>query len=797
MRPLLLEVKGFTSFRASARIDFADLSLFAITGPTGSGKSSLMDAICYALYGQVPRVGRNIKELISKGEERLRVALEFSRRGERYRIIRSTARCLCERCSANPDSPPHRPPLQVQLERLQDLDWVPEEDRAEGANRRIEAILGLDFEGFTRSVLLPQGQFHLFLAGEPKERRRVLRELLRLDLYEAVMRLANSEALQREQEAAGLKRRLMEDFVGITEEALVESRRRLEELQSKAEGIAALVEAVRQGLAQAQGCLAAGARLNSARREFEACEKLLLEARATFDGGVEEMRLVDEGLKKVEEDLAESAFQPELHRRLQLARVPLREHERAASAVRTIQEQAARQERIVEESRRLQEVAQEALSGALEALQDAELKRNDIRQRHAAVLLRRDLKPGDACPVCSQQVAVVPPIEHIAVSEAENAYKQAKMMGEAAAKKVEAAVRKTALAEQGLATVGNRLVEAQQEVARWQREGTDALGSPVLPARSEVEKQWMAQEEAKQRHDWLESQRGGFLERRSKLALAYRKAQEELAGLEATAGARRTSVEQSEREVSENRGKLVELSRRWQWEETLEARDDARLVSVMETMATAIQKDSRDVQQDIGAATANIQRIESGIKQVSGLRDEERDLASKGRLARDLATLLRADRFQAFIEEAALRLLAQGGSAYLLQVSSGRYEFAAERQEFLVVDHWNADEKRSVRTLSGGETFLASLALALALAEQLPEVGAGSNGASLESLFLDEGFSNLDIETRNVVADALERLHQDGTRMVGVITHDRELAERMPSRIIVHKTESGSSVSIE
>ena len=75
MKPLRLHIQGLTSYREPVDIDFSDLDLFAITGPTGAGKSSLVDAITYALFGQVPRVGRNVKELISQGADRLNVSL--------------------------------------------------------------------------------------------------------------------------------------------------------------------------------------------------------------------------------------------------------------------------------------------------------------------------------------------------------------------------------------------------------------------------------------------------------------------------------------------------------------------------------------------------------------------------------------------------------------------------------------------------------------------------------------------------------------------------------------------------
>ena len=167
---------------------------------------------------------------------------------------------------------------------------------------------------------------------------------------------------------------------------------------------------------------------------------------------------------------------------------------------------------------------------------------------------------------------------------------------------------------------------------------------------------------------------------------------------------------------------------------------------------------------------------------------------------------LKAHELIAWIQEEALARLAEGGSRHLAKLSQNRYalrlgsgtEEAAARaeQDFFFVDAWNGDSIRSVRTLSGGETFLASLALALALAESLTDLGAESRATdALESLFLDEGFGTLDTETLDVVVGALDALH-GGARMVGIVTHVRDLAERLPARLEVGRTGTTASVRV-
>ena len=98
-----------------------------------------------------------------------------------------------------------------------------------------------------------------------------------------------------------------------------------------------------------------------------------------------------------------------------------------------------------------------------------------------------------------------------------------------------------------------------------------------------------------------------------------------------------------------------------------------------------------------------------------------------------------------------------------------------------------------MRTLSGGETFQASLALALAVSEHVMELSVTTGRTSLESIFLDEGFGTLDETSLDIVASTIEALRDDG-RMVGIVTHIRELSDRVPVRFRVHKDASGASV---
>lgn len=232
MTPLELQLEGFTCYRRLARVRWggAEAELFAVTGPTGAGKSTLLDAITYALYGQTPRLGaRGLESLLTPGATTMHVQLTFRAARGVYRVTRAAQRRAGGVTT------------EVRVERAEDGAgaWrqLPESERVRDANRAIEEIVGLDYAGFTRAVLLPQGAFDEFLRGDAAERRRLLVALLGLDRVERVRELAGRLARDAEAQAGGLERRLEEDYADATAAAARELTDRRDELQAEASGL--------------------------------------------------------------------------------------------------------------------------------------------------------------------------------------------------------------------------------------------------------------------------------------------------------------------------------------------------------------------------------------------------------------------------------------------------------------------------------------------------------------------------------------------------------------------------------
>ena len=194
------------------------------------------------------------------------------------------------------------------------------------------------------------------------------------------------------------------------------------------------------------------------------------------------------------------------------------------------------------------------------------------------------------------------------------------------------------------------------------------------------------------------------------------------------------------------------------------------------------------------AALARVDAIVDARNRTADLEKRAAAAVEQSRVARMLGGLLSIDKFPRWLTRSALEVLVTAASTTLMELSTGQFELTLnDAGAFTIIDHYDADAERIVKTLSGGETFQASLALALALSTHLGTLAA-SGAAQLEAIFIDEGFGTLDEQTLEVVATTLETLAASAGRMVGVVTHVPALAARVPVRFAVSRDRRGSSV---
>ena len=277
MRPIHLSVEGLACFKETQEIDFSGLDLFAISGPTGAGKSTVLDAILFALYGEVPRVGKqDLKEMISAARERVSVRFDFAVGERQYRIARALRR---------------RGAATVRLEEHDGTDFNKVlADQVRTASVDVARLLGLDVDAFTQAVILPQGEFARFLKADPRKRREMLRTLLRLDVYERMRQAAQDTSTRKKHELDALQQRLREEYDGVSDASLAalqseskQAETQLEERRRESDVAEARLIKVRDRHAKTVDLVKSEARLaelhgsapkiDEARRELEAARR--------------------------------------------------------------------------------------------------------------------------------------------------------------------------------------------------------------------------------------------------------------------------------------------------------------------------------------------------------------------------------------------------------------------------------------------------------------------------------------------------------------------------------------------
>jgi exonuclease SbcC len=763
-------MEGFLAYRARTEVDFADVDLFVLSGPTGAGKSSVIDAMIFALYGTIPRLadGRAVAPIISARADRARVAFDFTVGDMGYTAVRLVQRTRSGGATT----------AEARLER--ESGEVLAGNAAE-LTAKVEGLLGLTYDHFTKAVVLPQGDFAAFLSDTPRDRQALLRALLDIDLFAQVMQLANDRA----REAGGRLQATEQNLARLvvpTVEQVDQARSRLEvlleaeaTLPARAEEILALETALVAVRERHAALSAAVARLEaiSVPEHLETLQSDRAMARELAAGLDDELAKLHMAGKSLDEQMA--GHPP-------LARLEGWLADRAKLADLDVQKALLDLETLAE-----------AVAKTTAARKAARVSYERLRVEHSAHELRAHLASGDTCPVCQSVIATLPeadgpdPLEglagelraaELAVDAARDAMKEAEGRGGQIGQQIEAL-------EAHLAEVAQKeAVEAEIVVVRALEQESSANREAQLKVRGESD---LAREQLTE----LE-QRGSAL-RESMLTAWGSVADEEppVPGDDVVESWRRFGAWRDEKlstRIAERAGLGEDLD------------DAARAVGeaqeslrgwLSQLGIEAKGSPERDLALAVARARAELSDFERTIATAAELESEIEVDKAKVRVASSLATYLRANNFEAWLLEEALESLVEGANLLLDDLSAGAYSLQARDRAFQVIDHRNADLARTTRSLSGGETFLVSLSLALSMADQLAELTGTSS--RLESVLLDEGFGSLDQESLDVVAAVLDELVGRG-RTVGLVTHVRELAERIPVRFEVTKGPDSSSI---
>ena len=876
MKPIQLVLSAFGPYVERTVIDFSALGeegLFLIAGDTGAGKTTIFDAISFALYGEASggkekRKSKSFHSDYVSDQTETYVELTFRHRGETWWIRRNLE---YQRPAKKKKDGMETTTRQAADAQMRNEDTGEEILRMDDVNRRVRELLGLTQDQFTQTVMIAQGDFLKILTASSDDRKKLFRDLFHTNLYvdlqsrlqeknracadeqKALEQVILSAEGKIDPEAEFAEREILLSYCGqiqhtdalcallarlIEQEKAAQEQARAQKKEA-ADQIGALIAAVTEGervnrdFADWESKKARLAALTAGQGEIDAQRAALAAARRAQQLETDEalMRRTRRDMDAQRAALSEAqAALEQAEKALPEAETRMKEAESRGGEIHALLAQAKQMEDCLPV---LGEV--ERLKAALDT-QKRELQRltADSSRAQAAYtaaqnsyylsqagLLARELKAGQPCPVCGS-TAHPCPAQITPETVTRQALEQAAQRRETAEKaQSDAATRLAANqaalderedrlralkigADETQQRLAARIDAAHQAAADRQREidaarsAYQALDKRKTAAQSAVD---AAQKQLAALEKDLRAQTEAFEQKRA----AH--------GFENEASyrlAKRTNadIERLDREIRNyDEQKRTLAAQTHELEDKLSGRQRTDLTALQNRRAAALDRQAKAE----NAEKAMVRKLtlhesaEREIRQANAAIQKKR---GKWQIIQELYTCCagiaagnpRAKlTFEAYVQQYYFRFVVAAANKRLTRLTDGMFTLRVMREAANRVSQSGLDlevldrstgQARDVSTLSGGESFLASLALALGLSDA---VQSQSGQIRMDAMFIDEGFGSLDENALRSSIDVLLEL-ADGKRLIGIISHVQELEERIDKQIVVTKTPNGSTV---
>ncbi len=859
MKPKFLQLCGINSFSEPASIDFEQLldqGIFGIFGDTGSGKSTILDCIGFALYGTVSRNGTNSSDFINFRCEKGYVIFVFEifYNGARrtYRVEREIKRKKDGSAAQN-------------LFIYEEIGgkFVTVEEGVNRGNAFLLNVIGLKQDDFEKCIALPQGEFARFIKEQPGKRLEIVSRLFDLERFGAnLSRRASNKSAALTKDADILAARL-EQYADITKEKLAavgeeisariaedgKFRVKIDEEREREKKLHALVDAKKEY----EKVLLQKEALERKKGEMDVLEKELGRldvAKAVLAAERERLSCTTQYTEAMRR--REYAAQKAEEAKTTLLSLPAYDEEAAAKELELLSLQKGKAELSADALREQNETKRELALCVerFETLKQRTVDPDYDTRLKELLALQENLGAGDLYAFLSAQknalyrneygrfaseikglqekYPVISPdsepliVRYSALSEGEKldfddlkgAFEKrenAKKAAEKARLNLESAQSAYLLNKSRLDAVTEKINSLKEKISSLEEKIADApdvasLDRLIAQKRAEREKSLAAKARAEREKNAADvavaSASAEETARRDALLQAQRRLENMLEGVF-------TDVNEAEALVHRygdagTAGHILADYRQRSAEVTAKYREfkdvdfSEATAEELGVLQSALKETERLRDENAGllaVARENEKRFRTMLTEKEALEKEFKEKQKEAETAQKLYSLLRGGKFMEYVAEEYLQTVACNASVQLLSLTGGRYFLRySSGSGFGVGDNFNGGQLRAVGTLSGGETFLVSLSLALALSAEI----CAQSARPIEFFFLDEGFGTLDEKLVDTVMDSLEKL-RSRSFCIGIISHVEELKHRIERKLLVTKAteERGSRITAE
>ncbi len=780
MRPKQLTICAWGPYKEEEHIDFTvfeERGIFLITGPTGAGKTTIFDAITYALYGALSGDERDkergsVRSDFADPKMPTYVELIMEHGGQIYRIRRN---------------PEYNRPRKRQggerggftREKENAVLTCPDGRIIEGVrevNAALTDLLVLDYQQYKKISMIAQGEFARLLVAAPKDKTRIFREIFDTGVCERFTRSLGQQSRRLQQAVTEDHARMQEDIrmltAGLSEGLWPEET---------AEALLELTRAENWNYEELLGLLKDMEKLaaDRMRRERNACAPLdsRIEELSKQFASLQEENRNRQRLAQVcaerERLAAEADEQKKREQRLELgqraqqaaeAETALEHRQREVEKSKTMWEQL--EKRAVVERDTLERMRSEYLEKETRSreLTEAYEEADRIRRRSAIGIAVSMLETGKPCPVCGSVNHPSPAspegctITEAQLQEKKDASARADRQLREYHAQVAAQAARVEEVEAQKKTCEEALREEQSNLKQAEAAFADCLRVLCFDSAQAYQSAKLSARDA----DRLRQQMQDY---RSRVAGNEELYQHLLETVKETEPLDLEKQKEALDGLRRQREECLSTQRIWSQHMT----DVSRARKLMEEKLARVQEHSR----------------------VYGYVKDLENLAS-GNNARRLV-------FEQYVLAGYFEEILRAANIRFRRMTSGRYEMSRAEEvgdgrvkdnlEIQVMDFYTG-KSRSVRTLSGGESFKASLALALGMSDVIQ---AMNGGIRVDTLFVDEGFGALDEESLEQACDALMGLVEKN-HMIGIISHVQELGDRIRCKLVIEKSNTGSKV---